>query len=182
MNTNLPSAKYWAWNPGLESQLPREYLPLSTVFRAENVIEISGSLRPNIDFPEPLDVDHAFNVENSHFSIIRAQRAADLYANMDLSPQSNVDFLKRCARWIPVINFADYETGQVYARLQRGKWVWRDEPHFSEALDNPEANAGLIAVAHNVYGSAFGGEQKHTDVATEKMHTLGIWGGAAPAA
>ena len=37
MDTNLPSAKYWAWNPGLESQLPREYLPLSTIFRAENV-------------------------------------------------------------------------------------------------------------------------------------------------
>ena len=37
MNTSTPSTKYWAWNPGLESQLPREYLPLSTIFRAENV-------------------------------------------------------------------------------------------------------------------------------------------------
>jgi len=37
MNTNLASAKYSAWNPGLESQLPREYLPLSTIFRADNV-------------------------------------------------------------------------------------------------------------------------------------------------
>ena len=26
-----------AWNPGLESELPREYLPLATIFRAENV-------------------------------------------------------------------------------------------------------------------------------------------------
>src|SRR5262249_44581650 len=25
------------WNPGLESELPREYAPLATVFRAENV-------------------------------------------------------------------------------------------------------------------------------------------------
>jgi hypothetical protein len=37
MNTNLPSEKYWAWNPGLESQLPHDYLPLSSIFRAENV-------------------------------------------------------------------------------------------------------------------------------------------------
>jgi hypothetical protein len=37
MITNLPPAKYGAWNPGLESQLPRDYLPLSTIFRAENV-------------------------------------------------------------------------------------------------------------------------------------------------
>src|SRR5262245_16303805 len=37
MDTNLPPAIYSAWNPGLDSQLPREYLPLSTIFRAENV-------------------------------------------------------------------------------------------------------------------------------------------------
>jgi hypothetical protein len=37
MNSNLPTAKYYAWNPGLKSQLPREYLPLSTIFRPENV-------------------------------------------------------------------------------------------------------------------------------------------------
>ncbi|HEY6701983.1 MAG TPA: hypothetical protein VI137_14430 [Pseudolabrys sp.] len=37
MNISPPSAKYGAWNPGLESQLPREYLSLSTIFRNENV-------------------------------------------------------------------------------------------------------------------------------------------------
>jgi len=31
------TTEYDAWNPGLESELPREYLPLSTVFRSENV-------------------------------------------------------------------------------------------------------------------------------------------------
>jgi hypothetical protein len=31
------ATEYCAWNPGLESELPREYLSLSTVFRNENV-------------------------------------------------------------------------------------------------------------------------------------------------
>ena len=31
------TTEYDAWDPGLESELPREYLPLSTVFRSENV-------------------------------------------------------------------------------------------------------------------------------------------------
>ena len=61
--------------------------------------------------------------------------------------EHNVDFLKRCARWIPVINFADYETGEIYARLERGKWVWRDEQRFAAALKDPDAKAGLLAVA-----------------------------------
>ena len=37
MNINPPSPEYSAWNPGLDSLLPREYLPLSTIFRADNV-------------------------------------------------------------------------------------------------------------------------------------------------
>ncbi len=30
-------AEFGAWNPGLESEVPREYLPLSTIFRSDNV-------------------------------------------------------------------------------------------------------------------------------------------------
>ena len=37
MDANLTSPECSAWNPGLESQLPRAYLPLSTIFRADNV-------------------------------------------------------------------------------------------------------------------------------------------------
>jgi len=128
-----------------------------------------------------LDIKSMIDIERFRKINIQAQRAADVYANMDMSPQGNVDFLKRCVRWIPLINFADYETGQVYARLQRGKWEWRDEPRFTKALDNPDAKAGLLAVAHNVYRPAAIAEQKHTDVVAEKMHTLGAWGEAAGA-
>jgi hypothetical protein len=129
-----------------------------------------------------LDIKSMLDIERFRKINIRAQKAADVYASMDLSPQSNVNFLTRCARWIPVINFADYETGQVYARLQRGKWVLRAEPRFAKALDNPEARAGLLAVAHGVSDSAFAAEQKHAEVATEKINTLGAWGEAAPGA
>ena len=31
------ATEYSAWNPGLESELPRDYLPLATIFRPENV-------------------------------------------------------------------------------------------------------------------------------------------------
>jgi hypothetical protein len=126
-----------------------------------------------------LDIKSMIDIERFRKINIRAQRTADVYAHMDLSPQSNVDFLKRCARWIPVINFADHETGHIYARLQRGKWVWRDEPHFRKALEDPEAKAGLLAVAHDVRdadGPNPGAQRKDTDVAAEKMHTLGTWG------
>jgi hypothetical protein len=127
-----------------------------------------------------LDVKAMIDIERFRKINIRAQRTADVYASVNLSPQSNVDFLKRCVRWIPVINFADYETGQLYARLQGGKWVWRDQPRFDKALGNPETKAGLLAVARSVDDAACSAEEKHIDVAMEKIHTLGAWGGAAP--
>lgn len=125
-----------------------------------------------------LDIKSMIDIARFRRINIGAQAAADVYENLDLSPQGNLDFLRRCVRWIPTINFADYETGQVYARLQRGNWVWRDQPAFERALKDPEANAALLALARNVYSSP-GAEQKRTDVATEKMHTIGAWGEAA---
>ena len=37
MSQEERTAEYGAWNPGLQSELPREYLPLSTILRPENV-------------------------------------------------------------------------------------------------------------------------------------------------
>jgi hypothetical protein len=121
-----------------------------------------------------LDIKSMIDIARFRKINIRAQTAADVYASMDLSPQNNLDFLKRCVRWIPAINFADYETGQVYARLQSGKWVWRDQPRFDKALEDSQTNAALLAIARNVYASP-SAEQKRTDVPSEKMHTIGAW-------
>jgi len=123
-----------------------------------------------------LDIKSMLDIERFRRINIQAQQAADVYASTNLSPQNNVDFLKRCTRWIPVINFADYETGYVYARLKRGKWAWRDEAHFEKALENPDAKAGLLAIAPNVYSPGQDTEQAQIDVAIEKTHTLGAWG------
>src|SRR5438874_4484515 len=45
-----PTTEYDAWNPGLETELPREYLPLSTVFRSENVSSSVAKARELSDY------------------------------------------------------------------------------------------------------------------------------------
>jgi hypothetical protein len=60
-----------------------------------------------------------------------------------------------------------------------GKWVWRDQPRFDKALEDPQANAALLGITRNVY-SPTGTEQKHIDITAEKMHMIGAWGEAAP--
>jgi hypothetical protein len=36
--------KYGTWNPGLESELPHDYLPLSSMFRAFRTEDVSTSI------------------------------------------------------------------------------------------------------------------------------------------
>jgi len=111
---------------------------------------------------------------------IRAKTPEEVYANENLAPEHNVDFLKRCARWIPIINFADHETGQIYARLEHGKWAWHDEERFANALNDPDAKAGLEAMTADDFGPAAGTTLEQSNLDMEKVHTLGAWGEAIP--
>ena len=125
-----------------------------------------------------LDIKSMLDIERFRKINIHAQKPEEVYVNENLAPECNVEFLKRCARWIPIINFADYETGQVYARLKHGKWAWRDEQRFADALNDPDAKAGLEAMTINNFGSTAGTivEQRNLDI--DKAHTLGAWGEA----
>ena len=129
-----------------------------------------------------LDIKRMIDIERFRKINIRAKKPTEIYFGEDLAPENNLDFLKRCARWIPIVKFADFETGRIYAQLQRGKWAWRDERRFSEALKDHDAKAGLLAIAPNVYDAPNGVKEKPADVAKEKTHTLGTWAEAAAAA
>ena len=64
MNINSSSDKHSAWNPGLDSQLPREYLPLATIFRDENVTTSAAKAYELSDFCGlPAEELVAFRVE-----------------------------------------------------------------------------------------------------------------------
>jgi len=128
-----------------------------------------------------LDVKSMLDIERFRKINIRACRPEELYFATELAPEQNVDFLKRCARLIPIINFADYETGQPYARLEHGKWTWRDEQRFACMLADPDAGAGLAASAADRDDRATAGVPQPTNFASEKVHTLGAWGEAGDA-
>jgi hypothetical protein len=125
-----------------------------------------------------LDIKNMLNIERFRKINIRAQKPDEVYLDKNLAPERNVEFLKRCARWIPIINFADYETGQVYARLRHGKWAWRNDELFASALNDPDAKAGLEAIAPNDCDLTAGTKVDRTNLDVDKAHTLGAWGEA----
>ncbi len=125
-----------------------------------------------------LDIKSMLDIERFRKINIRAQKPEEVYLGMNLAPERNVEFLERCARWIPIINFADYETGQVYARLKHGKWAWREDQRFASALNDPDAKAGLEAIAPNNYDLTADTKVDRTNLDIDKAHTLGAWGEA----
>lgn len=122
-----------------------------------------------------LDIKAMLDIDRFRKINIHATTPDEVYVGDNLAPEYNVDFLKRCARFIPTINFADYQTGMIYARLHNGQWVWRDERRFAEALNDPQAKAGLMAISSSNEPPPPGAIAEIPDLADEKLHTLGAW-------
>jgi len=168
--TGMPELFFtWALDPGrqvhyefLDNSVPEGEPPKTVAYGWNGDMTV-------LDIARMLDIDRFRKIN------IRARSAGEVYAGKDLSPEGNVEFLKRCARMIPNINFADQETGRVYARLERGRWAWRDEKLFARVTADPDARAGLAAVTDKT-DAARGSAVPRVDLAEDKLHTLGAWG------
>jgi hypothetical protein len=126
-----------------------------------------------------LDIKSMLDIDRFRKININARQASDVYAGDNLAPEHNVEFLKRCARLIPVINFADYNTGQVYARMENGRWIWRDPQRFAQALDDADARVGLLAIAADADIAAAPAPMQQAALDQAKIQTLGAWGEGA---
>jgi hypothetical protein len=122
-----------------------------------------------------LDIGRMIDIDRFRKINIYACKPEEVYRDRNLAPEHNVEFLRRCARWIPIINFADYQTGKPYARLQQGKWTWLDERRFGKAVQDSDAKAGLLAMNSDVFAQNTSAVENQTNVAAEKVHTLGNW-------
>jgi hypothetical protein len=128
-----------------------------------------------------LDASRILDIDRFRKINIHACVPEEVYLGDNLAPEHNVAFLKRCARLIPIVNFADYDTGRVYGRLEHGKWTWRDQERFARARQDPDVNAALAAVTTYAGHSTAGSTEPRTDLDSDKLHTLGAWGDATAA-
>jgi hypothetical protein len=126
-----------------------------------------------------LDIKCMLDVARFRKININANEPKEVYADENMVPEKNVEFLKQCARLIPVINFADYRTCHVYARLENGKWTWRDKEHFARVLEDHDARAGLEAIISQDSDSAAPAASDPPNLEFAKAHTIGAWGAEA---
>ena len=75
-----PEREFGPWNPGIESSLPREFLPLATVFRQENAIAELASIEELSDFSGlPLESLAEFRPERLAVHELLIRVTADFY-------------------------------------------------------------------------------------------------------
>jgi hypothetical protein len=125
-----------------------------------------------------LDVRSFINVDRYAKLNVAAKTAGDVYAPARATdPERPPPFLYQCARTLPVVNFADFSTGRIYARLENGKLAWVDADALNASLDDPEVRAGLLAVAPAItqaMQTPAPSAQRYLD--RTGARTLGVWG------
>ena len=146
----------------LDNSVPEGDRPLTVAFGWNGEMTI-------LDLKRMLDIDRFRRIN------IHAQAPEEVYTARGLAPERNVAFLQRCARLIPIINFAERETGRLYARLEHGRWAWRDEARIARLLADPDARAAIMAIPAQGTGAAAGGGSRHETIALDDLHNLGAW-------
>jgi len=126
-----------------------------------------------------LDVKCLIDVDRYRKINIEARSPQEVYPDADaMALESNIEFLKECARRIPSINLADHETGIVYARLESGKLSWADPAALAKAMQDPETRAGVLALAPGPMELASTPEIEPRRLDRNSSRTLGQWGSA----
>jgi hypothetical protein len=129
-----------------------------------------------------LDITRMLDIDRFRKINVQARGPAEVYAAKELAPERNLDFIRRCARVIPALIFADHATGRPYARLQNGAWVWRDEAQFARVMQDGEARACLEALAGGGPGPDGSTQGAAVDLEAARLQTLGAWGEGGSAA
>ena len=128
-----------------------------------------------------LDVKATLDIERYARIDVEATAAEFLYSDRaQLSPDRNVDFLRRCVETFRRVNFADQASGRVYLRIERGTPIVKDAAAFDSAARTPDTLAGIRAVAPEALeGGVPDAQQAHYLRAQEganPLPSLGQWG------
>ena len=128
-----------------------------------------------------LDVKCALDVERYRRVNVNATAPELLYSDQSLlAPENNTGFLKQCIDKFREINFANQDTGRIYLRIVSGKPVWADREALERAASNPDARAGLLAMAPAAFDRALPAPNRPMYLSeitgANQARTLGRWG------
>jgi hypothetical protein len=153
----------------LDNSVPRGEVPLTAAFGWSGELNI-------------LDVKCMLNLERYRRINIDAKGPEEVYPDHKaMIAENNVGFLTRSIKKFPQVNFADRDTGRIYARFEGGQLKWTDPDAFASAGADEEVRAALHAIAPDILKGAPCPGTAPEFLQPSRFHTIGRWGENSPA-
>jgi hypothetical protein len=173
--TGMPEL-FFTWALRENKQVHYEFLDNSVAF-GEQPRTIAFGWNGEINV---LDVKSMLDIDRYRKINVNAAGPEEVYPDGEtMAAENNTHFLAECVRLLPAVNFADRDTGRIYARLEAGRLAWRDSTLIAEAMADTDTRAGLLAVAPALLtekGAVAEIGRPGALLQTDRFHTLGRWG------
>ncbi len=152
----------------LDNSVPQGERPRTIAFGTNDVLNV-------LDVKRMLDIERFRRVEVDARAPDRLFRDPKL-----LAAEHNTGFLRACVGRFREIHFADQASGRIYLHVASGVADWADAQALEQAAADPDARAGLLAVAPNLFVRPIpapdGPRVLAETAANGAIHTLGQWG------
>jgi hypothetical protein len=164
---------FFTWARRADKQVHFEFLDNSVAEgQRPRTVAFGFNGRMNI-----LDLECLLDVERYQHINIEARTPEAIYTDVSSRRAGgHSQFLKQCLRYIPIIDFADYGTGQIYARIVGGKvTAWNPDVYrLAVRDDNVRATFEMIARPPKIGSLGALGDDDRLD--PRRFLTLGQWG------
>jgi hypothetical protein len=166
---NILFARALTPDPGLhyeflDNDVPRGTRPLTVAFGRGGEMNV-------------LDVRRMLDMCRYRKIHIEARNVDEVYPDAAImSPETNIDFLSNCVRRFPRLNFADRDTGRIYARFAEGRLQWTEPETLARAAADPETEAALRVVAAGLFTWPDSREKRASEfLLKDQFLTIGHW-------
>ncbi len=123
-----------------------------------------------------LDVKGMLDIERYRKIDVNADAPEKVYRDHEtMAAANNTQFLSQCVHSIPIVCFAERDTGRIYARFESGRLVWTDRKMLEWALEDEETRTGILAIAADALNDSSDAGSIQV-LQKNRFHTLGLWG------
>ncbi|MEQ1695925.1 MAG: hypothetical protein ABL901_08800 [Hyphomicrobiaceae bacterium] len=142
----------------LDNSVAEGERPATVAFGVNNVMNI-------------LDLQCIFDIDRYRTINIAARTPGAVYP-AKIEPPG--EFLRQCVRRLPVINFADRKTGEIYARIANGTFTWWDRSIFTNAVPSAASRSAFERVTQPPVANDTSGTRP-ARLAPHSGPTVGEW-------
>jgi hypothetical protein len=148
----------------LDNSVPEGSRPLTVAFGENGAMKI-------------LDLEKLMNIDRYRKINIDAKCPDAIYPDpAALAPQDNLEFLRNCIRRIAVIEFANQNSGRIYARIDRGELTYWNRREFEQSVADNGARTAFELVANSPASDIGEHTSPLCQLDARTSPTIGRWG------